>query len=151
MRRVLRCVELCHDGDRAVVDFRVPASASQSASRPPHLSRHDLPFAPTAWASQPSVALSDADVLSFLQSGADLLSAVGSYERSAANVDDVCDELRRDWEGRAAARISAAGLGGRLGIHCRTELLEEVRGWLEQRGWRCRQPRPGAPTQHITW
>ena len=149
VRRVISYVELSHDGDRAVVDFRHPAPASPPHL--PHLSRHDGPFLPTPWASHPSVSVSDADLSAFISQPADLLAAVGSYERSVVSVDEACDELKAAWEGKAAGRISAAGMGARLGVHCRAEVLEEVRQWLEKRGWKCRQPQPGAPTQHIAF
>ena len=149
VRRVISYVELSHDGDRAVVDFRHPAPAHPP--HPPHLSRHDAPFLLTPWASHFCVCLSDADLSDFISLPADLLTSVGSYERSAVNVDEVCDELKAAWSGKAAGRVSAAGMGGRLGVHCQAEVVEEVREWLEKRGWKCRQPQPGASTQHISF
>ena len=147
--RVMRYVELSHNGDKAVVDFRLPANPA--AAHPSHLSRHDAPFTPAPWAKEPATSLSDEVCRGYAVEGADLLETVGSYERSVVNVDEVCDEMREKWGGVAAARISAAGMGGRLGIHCKREVMEDVREWLEKRGWKCRQPRPGAPTQHVSF
>ena len=149
IERVLHFVELSHDGDRAVIDFRRPAIPSHP--RPDHVSRHDVPFLPAPWAEHPTTSLSSATLQSYASLPAELVDTVGSYERSVANVDEECDAIREAWRGKAAARISAAGMGGRLSIHCRREALDDVRAWLEKRGWRCRQPRPGAPTQHVAF
>ena len=148
IERVLQYVQLSHDGDRAVVDYHAPPPA---APHPPHLSRHDAPFALSDWAAHSAVTLTDAELLSYAAARPplDLAELPGSYERSTANVDRLVDELRAEWGGRAAARVSAAGMGGRLSLHVRSECLDDVRRWMERRGWKCRQPQPGAPTQHI--
>ena len=148
IERVLRYVQLSHDGDRAVVDYHLPPPTT---SHPPHLSRHDVQFSLSSWANHRSVTLSDTALLSYAAASPplDLTELPGSYERSTANVDGLVDELRVEWGGKAAARVSAAGMGGRLSLHVRTDCLDGVRRWMEQRGWKCRQPQPGAPTQHI--
>ena len=148
IERVLQYVRLSHDGDRAVVDYHSPPP---SAPHPPHLSRHDVSFALSSWANDPCVTLTDAALLSYATADRppDITDLPGSYERSTANVDRLVDELSAEWGGKAAARVSAAGMGGRLSLHVRSECVDDVRQWMEQRGWKCRQPLPGAPTQHI--
>ena len=148
IERVLQYVQLSHDGDRAVVEYHLPPP---STPHPPHLSRHDVRFALSSWANHPSVTLTDAALLSYATASPplDLTELPGSYERSTANVDQLVDELKVEWAGKAAARVSAAGMGGRLSLHVRSECVDSVRSWMEQRGWKCRQPLPGAPTQHI--
>ena len=148
IERVLQYVQLSHDGDRAVVDYHLPPPSSP---HPPHLSRHDVRFSLTPWANHAVVTLTDAALLSYAAASPppDLTELPGSYERSTANVDRLVDELKSEWEGKAAARVSAAGMGGRLSLHVRSECVDDVRRWMEQRGWKCRQPLPGAPTQHI--
>ena len=148
IERVLQYVQLSHDGDRAVVDYHSPPPTTP---HPSHLSRHDARFALSAWATHPAVTLTNAALLSYATARPplDVTQLPGSYERSTANVDRLVDELRGEWGGRAAGRVSAAGMGGRLSLHVRSECVDGVRRWMEERGWKCRQPQPGAPTQHI--
>ncbi len=79
------------------------------------------------------------------------IKGMHKHDQNISEFDELCDEMKGEWGGMAAGRISAAGMGGRLGIHCRREVVEEVRRWMEKRGWKCRQPKPGAPTQHLSF
>jgi hypothetical protein len=49
----------------------------------------------------------------------ELTACVGGFERSLPEIDEMADELHRAFEGKAALRVSAAGMGGKV-RHCTT-------------------------------
>ena len=146
---LIHLVELSHDGDRAVVDYRRPRPASAGAHKNPHLDELDNLFESRHWSDTSNVALTNSALDKFISLSADLIETVGSYERSIADVDDLADEVHKRFNGTAAVRISAAGLGGRVCCHCAASSFDAFNEFLKQRGWNLREPKPSSPTQYI--
>jgi hypothetical protein len=146
-------VSLSHDGDRAVVDYRLLRNGSNidETLLKNSLSKHDKPFIARQWAINPNVQLTDDQLRIFITQSADLVHTVGSYERSIADIDDIADEIKEEFNSLAAVRISAAGLGGRVCIHSKANVADDVCKYLVKRGWNVRQPICGAPTQLIIY
>jgi len=146
---LIHLVELSHDGDRAVVDYRRPRSLNAASHANTHLDAADNLFEAREWADTSNVALTNAVLDKFISSSADLIETVGSYERSIADVDDLADDVHRRFAGVAAVRISAAGLGGRVCCHVAANSFDAFTQYLQQRSWNVREPKPSSPTQHI--
>jgi galactokinase len=71
---LLRLVRLSHDADRACVDYRTLKPTSASAAS-------DSPFLARAWASDARASVSDATITQWIQTNAELVDAVGGFER----------------------------------------------------------------------
>jgi hypothetical protein len=150
IRNIINLVSLSHDGDRAVIDYRLLRKEGDTNEElNTSLSRHDRYFVSRPWAATSNVRLTDSQLLSYSTIEADLVQTVGSYERSIADIDDMADEIKKVFNSLAAVRISAAGLGGRVCIHCKANLVDEVSKYMVDQGWSVRQPICGAPTQQI--
>lgn len=107
-----------------------------------------FPRAP--WYSNPRSDVSDASIDQWIQGQALLVDCVGGFERSLPEIDDMADELHRVFQGKAALRVSAAGMGGRVCIHAFTELVDDVSHYLEGKGWTVSKSlQPGHATQII--
>jgi len=130
-QRLLQLVRWSHDGDRACVDYR-RASETLGPSC----------FEFTEWGKR-----LQCDLDTWIQNGADLVECVGGFERSLPELDEMADELDVVFGKQAAARVSAAGLGGQMCIHAYEEIAGEVASYLVSRGWPVRTLQPGSPTQ----
>jgi galactokinase len=129
--RLLQFVRWSHDGDRACVDYRHRADTIGSGI-----------FVNTIWNER-----LHCDLDNWLENGADLVECVGGFERSLPEMDEMADELDREFGKQAAARVSAAGLGGQMCIHAFEEVAHKVAAYLTGRGWSVRTLQPGSPTQ----
>jgi len=130
-QRLLQLVRLSHNGDRACVDYRKPAE-----------SHGPVCFVRTEWGKRVQC-----DLHNWLENGADLVECVGGFERSLPEMDEMADELDSVFAKQAAARVSAAGLGGQMCIHAFEEIADVVASYLISRGWPVRTLQPGSPTQ----
>jgi len=125
--RLLQLVRWSHDGDRACVDYRKPFEHG---------------YAHTEWGKR-----IPCDLDNWLDKGTDLVECVGGFERSLPEMDEMADELDRVFTRQAAARVSAAGLGGQMCVHAFEEAADKVAEYLLSRGWSVRTLQPGSPTQ----
>ena len=64
----------------------------------------------------------------------------GFFERSIEKVDCLCDLIDARFADAAAARISAAGLGGAVMVVAKSAHAEEIREFLSGRGFRSTPP-----------
>jgi len=128
--RLLQLVRWSHDGDRACVDYRRPSEVGPGS------------FESTEWGKR-----APCDLDNWLANGADLVECVGGFERSLPEMDEMADDLDRVFAKHAAARVSAAGLGGQMCIHAFEEVADKVASYLISRGWPVRTLQPGSPTQ----
>jgi hypothetical protein len=64
-------------------------------------------------------------------------------------MDELADELNTAQYGFAAARVSAAGLGGRVCIHAPSEFLPKLLQLMTKKGWSPYTPHLGSPTQIV--
>jgi hypothetical protein len=69
--------------------------------------------------------------------------------RSLPEMDEMADALHKQFDGRAALRVSAAGLGGRVCIHTDTSIATQVMSFLSAQGWSVRLLQPSSPTQLV--
>lgn len=112
-------------------------------------------FTPTVWSTFPANTFTDTAMLSRISISIsiskhhqqDLTRCVGGFERSLPEIDEMADEVRRRFPRQAALRVSAAGLGGRVVVLCAAAVATAVVRFLEQAGWPCRMPQPGAPNE----
>mmetsp|Transcript_49909 Transcript_49909/g.97893 ORF Transcript_49909/g.97893 Transcript_49909/m.97893 type:complete len:128 (+) Transcript_49909:204-587(+) len=117
-----------------------------SAEEEPNLYPH---FCFTPWNNDPRSRVNDSTIDRWISEGVSMVDTVGGYERSIPEIDEMADELSREFEDRAAMRVSAAGLGGRVCIHAFAEVADEVGKYLETRGWKVRSVHPGSATQFL--
>ena len=64
----------------------------------------------------------------------------GFFERSIECVDFLCDLIDEHFGEAAAARISAAGLGGAAAVLARSDHVERIRDFLSERGYKSIPP-----------
>lgn len=175
LNRILELTALCHDGDRAVVDYRhlllpseVPTVDAFLAGCQRHPSAPDgfsMPvcsarfFARTPWSSDPRNDVSDRAIDGWVSSGRqELADLPGGFERGLIDMDEMADLVHERYAGRACSsappsrlsasiRISAAGLSGRVCVHARPEITADLEQFLQSQGWEVRRPTPAAPTQ----
>jgi len=148
---LLDLVRYCHDGDRAVTDYRkfkLPEGYSQDNKKMNELEPKQW-FGHTPWATDARNDFSDRALKRWISEKKELVTVPGGFERSLPEMDELADEVDKKFNKLAAVRVSAAGLGGRVCIHSMAQVLPTLLAFLEKKGWQVRQLTPGSPTQLI--
>ena len=128
--QLLNLVKWAHDGDRAVEDYR-----------------ND--FKLTGWSLNKRNIVSDEILENWAKNEKEeIINKPGGFERSLPEIDELVDGLDECFKGKAAMRISAAGVGGMVCVHCSSAILGSVIDWLNKKDVTVRIVRPG-PTYEI--
>lgn len=128
---MIRLVRQSHNGDRATVDYR----------------HH---FQPTRWATDPHTDISDQEIDKWIGRGDDdLCEKSGGFERSLPEFDEFADQVEATFGDAAAIRVAAAGLGGSMIVHVRSDRLNDLLKWFAQEkpSWRLNIVENGPATQ----
>ena len=201
VNRILHLTALCHDGDRACVDYRRLRDATSVPSVEEYLAAgddvvyadgaHNLPppkctrrwFEETPWMKDSRNDVSDAKIDEWIEScqewdstadsnpiqSQQLADLSGGFERGLIDIDEMADRVHQRYANQsihahphtlspfsslslpfhASLRISAAGLGGRVCIHARPHVVDDLSTFLQTQGWDIRHPTPAPPTQTI--
>jgi|GEM_PF-749725 len=143
--KILDLVRWSQDGDRAVLDYRKVESVT-----PYQPDWHPARFGFTPWASDPRNDVSDATVDRWIADGKELPEVPGGFERSLPEFDEMADAANKEFGGKVAMRVAAAGLGGTMAVHATDNVVPAFKEWIESKGWKVRVVKAGAPTQVIT-